>query len=42
VAKLDAVPAEVDAPKRRQAEVAAELDALIPILLNRAFQGELT
>lgn len=32
---------EVDALKRLQAETAAELDALLPALLDRAFNGEL-
>jgi type I restriction enzyme S subunit len=42
VAELDALQAEVDALKRLQAETAAELDALLPALLDRAFKGELT
>lgn len=33
--------AEVDALARLQAETAAELDALLPALLDRAFQGQL-
>ena len=33
--------AEVDAGKRLQAETAAELDALLPALLDRAFKGKL-
>ncbi|MBX3735705.1 MAG: restriction endonuclease subunit S [Candidatus Didemnitutus sp.] len=41
VAELDALQAEVDALKRHQAETAAELDALLPALLDRAFKGEL-
>jgi type I restriction enzyme S subunit len=41
VAELDALHAEVDALKRLQAETAAELDALLPALLDRAFKGEL-
>jgi type I restriction enzyme S subunit len=41
VAELDALQAEVDALKRLQAETAAELDALLPALLDRAFHGEL-
>lgn len=41
VAELDALQAEVDALKRLQAEIAAELDALLPALLDRAFKGEL-
>ena len=34
------VQAEVDALKRLQAETAAELDALLPAILDRAFKGE--
>ena len=41
VAELDALQAEVDALKRLQAETAAELDALLPALLDRAFKGKL-
>ena len=41
VAELDALPAEVDALKRLQAETAAELGALLPSILDRAFKGEL-
>ena len=41
VAELDALQAEVDALKQLQAETAAELDALLPSLLDRAFKGEL-
>ena len=41
VAELDALQAEVDALKRLQAETAAELDALLPSILDRAFKGEL-
>lgn len=41
VAELDALQAEVDALKKLQAETAAELDALLPSLLDRAFKGEL-
>jgi hypothetical protein len=33
--------AEVDALKRLQAETAAELDALLPSILDKAFKGEL-
>jgi len=35
------VRAEVDALKRLQAETAAELDALLPAILDRAFKGKL-
>jgi type I restriction enzyme S subunit len=41
VAQLDAFQAEVDALKRLQAETSAELDALLPAILDRAFKGEL-
>jgi len=41
VAKLDALQAEVDALKHHQADTAAELDALLPAILDRAFRGEL-
>ena len=41
VSELDALQAEVDALKRLQAETAAELEALLPALLDRAFKGEL-
>jgi type I restriction enzyme S subunit len=41
VAELDALQAEVDALKRLQAETAAELDALLPALLDRAFKADL-
>ena len=41
VSELDAMQAEVDALKRLQAETAAELDALLPAVLDRAFKGEL-
>ena len=41
VAELDALQAEVDALKRLQTETAAELDALLPSILDRAFKGEL-
>ena len=41
VAELDALQAEVDALKRLQAETAAELDALLPAVLDKAFKGKL-
>ena len=41
VAELDALQAEVDALKCLQAETTAELDALLPAILDRAFRGEL-
>jgi type I restriction enzyme, S subunit len=37
----EALFAEVDALKRLQGETAAELDALIPAILDKAFKGEL-
>jgi len=40
VAYLDNLQAKVDALKRLQAETAAELDALLPSVLDRAFRGE--
>ena len=41
VAYLDALQTRVDALKRLQAETAAELDALVPSILDKAFKGEL-
>ncbi|MBI3770008.1 MAG: restriction endonuclease subunit S [Deltaproteobacteria bacterium] len=41
VAELDALQTEVDALTRLQADSAAELDALVPAVLDRAFNGEL-
>jgi len=41
VAELDALQAEVDALKRLQAATSAEIDALLPSILDRAFCGEL-
>jgi type I restriction enzyme S subunit len=41
VAELDALQGEVDTLKRLQAETAAELDALLPSILDKAFNGEL-
>ena len=41
VAELDALQTEVDALKGLQAETAAELDALLPAILDKAFRGEL-
>lgn len=40
VAELDALQVEVDALKSLQAETSAELDALLPAILDRAFKGE--
>jgi type I restriction enzyme S subunit len=39
--KLDALQAEVDGLKKLQIKTAAELDALLPSILDRAFKGEL-
>jgi len=41
VAYLDDLRAKVDALKRLQAETAAELDAMLPSILDKAFKGEL-
>ena len=41
VAELDVVQVEVDSLKRLQAETTAELDALLPSILDKAFKGEL-
>jgi type I restriction enzyme S subunit len=41
VVYLDGLQAKVDALKKLQAETAAELDALMPSILDRAFRGEL-
>lgn len=41
MAELNALQAKVDAVKRLQAETAAELDGLLPAILDRAFKGEL-
>jgi type I restriction enzyme, S subunit len=41
VAELDELQAEVDRLKALQAETAAEIDALLPAILDRAFKGEL-
>lgn len=41
VAYLDELRATVGALKQLQAETAAELDALLPAVLNKAFRGEL-
>jgi type I restriction enzyme S subunit len=38
---LRRIKVEVDALKRLQAETAAELDALLPAILDRAFKGEI-
>jgi type I restriction enzyme S subunit len=41
VAELDALPAEVDVLKHLPAGTAAELDALLPAILDKAFKREL-
>ena len=41
VAYLDDIQSKVDALKRLQVETAAELDALLPSILDKAFKGEL-
>lgn len=41
VAYLDGLQAQVEALKKLQSETAAELDALLPSILDRAFRGEL-
>jgi len=41
VSELEGLQAEVDAAKRLQAETAAELHALLPSILDRAFKGKL-
>ncbi len=41
VAELDALETETEALKRLQAETTAELDDLLPSILDRAFKGEL-
>ncbi len=41
VTELDALQAKVDVLKKLQAETQAELDALLPSILDRAFKGEL-
>ena len=41
VTEIDALQAAVDALKRLPAETAAELGALLPAILDRAFKGEL-
>jgi type I restriction enzyme S subunit len=41
VSELDALQVQVDALKKLQAETAVELDALLPSILDKAFQGKL-
>ncbi len=40
-AELEALQVQIEALKRVQAESAAEIDALLPAILNRAFAGQL-
>jgi type I restriction enzyme S subunit len=40
-AYLDDLQAKVDALKQLQAQTQAELDAMLPSVLDRAFRGEL-
>ena len=42
MAYLDSLQAKVGAVKKVQAETAAELDALLPSILDKAFKGELS
>ena len=41
MAELDALQSQVDTLKKLQAETAAELAALLPSILDKAFKGEL-
>lgn len=41
VSQLDSLQVKVDAVNRLQSETAAELDALLPAILDRAFKGKL-
>ena len=41
VEEIDGLQAKVDALKKLQSETAAELDALLPSILDKAFKGEL-
>ena len=41
VAYLDDLQARVGTLKKLQAEIAADLDALLPSILDKAFKGEL-
>ena len=40
VAELNALYAQVDALKKLQADTAAEVDALLPSILDKAFRGQ--
>jgi len=41
VAYLDGLQANVDMLRRLQAETGAEMDALLPAVLDKAFKGEM-
>lgn len=41
MAELNALQSQVHALQKAQAETAAELDALLPSILDKAFKGEL-
>jgi type I restriction enzyme S subunit len=41
VAELDALQSKLDSVRALQTETAAELDALLPAILDRAFKGGL-
>jgi type I restriction enzyme S subunit len=41
VSALDILQAQVDSLKKLQVETSAELDALLPSILDKAFKGEL-
>ncbi len=41
VTELDALQAQMDALKKLQSDTAAELDALLPSILDKAFTGNL-
>jgi type I restriction enzyme S subunit len=41
VAYLDGLKAKVDALKQLQSQTRAEIDALLPSVLDKAFKGEL-
>ena len=41
VAELDALQTQIDVVKKLQTETAAELDAMLPAILDKAFKGGL-
>ena len=41
MSEFDRLGVELDALKRLQGETGAELDALVPAILDRAFKGDL-